>query len=1219
MLIGAHGEELVNATVSNAASSAASALYGANGKAVGGIIAMNKVRSDVRAWYELGTTDVTGAFDVIAEDAAGIFANVKMVSSSVTSNDGGVGIAQDYITNAVDFQYSNNEGLRWPQFGERVRIATGSIFNDFTSDDSGVDLTLGTRVQVSDDYGSYRLTSKFGRRLLITGDNVLFELGYGLAGDDGAVYRYLGPNGRVDLGAEDYTDTNRWAKLGGEPGATYRYVGADVSGVDLRNVDYTTSDWEQVGGVEGGIYQWMGPDVDTSGPGIDLSNQNYLDLLRWKPVLATSLLPSGINVTDSNATSVGWIVVYNDVRSSVEALISHADVTADSVSVVADLAALIRSTADISGVSSGGNSLNNGGTSLALGFVIATNVILSKVLATIESSRVTARSGSIVVRAGNVSQIDAEALNSIESAGEGAGVTLAFNSIGWNSQNILFNLIDTILGDPLIAGAFGNANPAEATALVHNSTLTAGADVDVSAITEATINATVSNKATTTVVVITGSTALAVGVAIASNMVNSTASATIEFDTPDAGDATLVEAGPGKIYEWTGADPRGPPANGDYATDPNYRLVSSVTAGGSVTVHAEDAAGIFATVEVISIATAESTFGLDLVANLVGAAQTDYQYTTYSGTQFVKPGELLRADDGSVYRFNPADPDTYVPVAIDLTTTLASSPSLWKLVNPLSSTYDDLSALGLTNLSSADATAASGLASRNDVRGGAFASITNMTIDADGDVAVTALETATIRAKGDSVAQAKGGSLFDENDNKGMSFQIATNVMLSGARATVTDSVIVAGGDVTVSAENTSTLEALMTTIVESPQLAIGATLAFNSIGWDSQNILFNLADAVLGLGIGDENPAVTIATVTGSTIDAGGAISVTATSLASIVATVETAATTFSASLTSDSSATGVDIVVAMNRVSTQVSATISNAPAVPGGTVGPRPQRRRRRARLRRCQHLLARHGARARRRGVAEQLTSRGGGAQHLAQRGLDLADRLDQRRANGHRHERQRPGPRRPALGDRRHLDGVGDHRRLESREEHRVQRWRRHRGQQDRRRHLGHHRRRRDPGHRFAAGRRTDLGQGDQQLDDRCHGLGIVGGRRWRRLRQHGRHRDRVLAGPQPDRLAGVRRCRPDARVGHGLRSRPACRPWRHRVGREHGRDRRRGRSDVGRRRGIRERQRLRREHRRAVDRQPDRHPYRGVHHRHVDRRRNRRLPGDRRRQVAHHR
>ena len=43
-----------------------------------------------------------------------------------------------------------------------------------------------------------------------------------------------------------------------------------------------------------------------------------------------------------------------------------------------------------------------------------------------------------------------------------------------------------------------------------------------------------------------------------------------------------------------------------------------------------------------------------------------------------------------------------------------------------------------------------------------------------------------------------------------MAFQIATNVMLSGANATVTDSVVTAnGGDVTVAADNTSTLEAL--------------------------------------------------------------------------------------------------------------------------------------------------------------------------------------------------------------------------------------------------------------------------------------------------------------------------------------------------------------------------------------------------------------------------
>ena len=255
------------------------------------------------------------------------------------------------------------------------------------------------------------------------------------------------------------------------------------------------------------------------------------------------------------------------------------------------------------------------------------------------------------------------------------------------------------------------------------------------------------------------------------------------------------------------------------------------------------------------------------------------------------------------------------------------------IVNPAKSTYDDLTALGLTNVSSADATAASGLASRNDVRGGAFAWITNETATATGGISVTALETATIRATGDSTANAHGGSLFDSDKSKGMSFQIATNVMLSGATATVTNSVLKAtGGDVAVSADNTSTLEALMKTIVESPSLAIGATLAFNSIGWDSQNILFNLGNALLGLNPGTENAAKTIAKVTGSTISVGGSIAVTANSLASITAVVETSATSITASLTDKASSIAIDVVVAMNRVSTEVKASIESAPTVTG-----------------------------------------------------------------------------------------------------------------------------------------------------------------------------------------------------------------------------------------------------------------------------------------------
>ena len=197
-------------------------------------------------------------------------------------------------------------------------------------------------------------------------------------------------------------------------------------------------------------------------------------------------------------------------------------------------------------------------------------MILSSALAEIVDSNITTTSGDVRVHAENLSQIDAETLNSIQSAGEGAGVTLAFNSIGWKSQNILFNLIDTILGDPLIATAFGNADPAETTALIHNSRIASHGNLEVSAINESLIYATVSNKAETTVVVITGSTSLAVGVAIASNMINAKSSAGVEFDSTGAYTLTTLPAqiqpgdriavAPGKVYEYTGSSPRAPPA-----------------------------------------------------------------------------------------------------------------------------------------------------------------------------------------------------------------------------------------------------------------------------------------------------------------------------------------------------------------------------------------------------------------------------------------------------------------------------------------------------------------------------------------------------------------------------------------------------------------------------------------------------------------------------------
>jgi hypothetical protein len=79
--------------------------------------------------------------------------------------------------------------------------------------------------------------------------------------------------------------------------------------------------------------------------------------------------------------------------------------------------------------------------------LIATNLILSSADAHISDSDInTTNSGSIFVVARNTSEIDATIISATSSGDTDVGVTLAFNTIGWESQNILFQTIDALNG-----------------------------------------------------------------------------------------------------------------------------------------------------------------------------------------------------------------------------------------------------------------------------------------------------------------------------------------------------------------------------------------------------------------------------------------------------------------------------------------------------------------------------------------------------------------------------------------------------------------------------------------------------------------------------------------------------------------------------------------------------------------------------------------------------
>jgi hypothetical protein len=167
----------INATVSNAAESTASSLFGARSGAVGGILASNRLSSDAVASIDdnlpadAGTgvdIEAGGTLTVQAENLGGVYANAKVVSSAITTNDGGA---------------------------EFARGVAASLVHDFDTDDGVVDVTD---------------VEPLTPPATLFGIKVRVEDGYANGGEEGRVYRYLGTATSLDLAAADYSDLDYW-------------------------------------------------------------------------------------------------------------------------------------------------------------------------------------------------------------------------------------------------------------------------------------------------------------------------------------------------------------------------------------------------------------------------------------------------------------------------------------------------------------------------------------------------------------------------------------------------------------------------------------------------------------------------------------------------------------------------------------------------------------------------------------------------------------------------------------------------------------------------------------------------------------------------------------------------------------------------------------------------------------------------------------------------
>ncbi|MBC8508638.1 MAG: hypothetical protein H8D34_27585, partial [Chloroflexi bacterium] len=752
----------LNATVSNVAETTASGLYGASGMSVGAIIASNMVSSTTKAFVKdsnpadgvATSLNVGGDVRVSAQDDSGIHSNVKIVSSAVTTNDGGTAVLDAAIGNLMPADFTTGDGTQEIDFGEKVRL--------------------------SDDYAG--------------------------GGDPNGIYTYMGTTTTLDLGSVNYA-----------------------------NLDY------------------------------------------WKEAVDTQLIPEGVNFSESDSIAVGGLVSRNDVRSQVESAVIDSTVVAASLGVTALSDAVIRSQVDSVVESSGGSSFGEG-TSLAANGVIATNLVLSKANAFIRGSSITT-TGDLLVEAQNTSLIEANVESLTTSGDTAVGATMAFNTIGFAAQNILFQIIDTLIGTDI-----GGEQPAEVKAFIENSIINAGGNLTVDAQGKAQLFASVVNDATSAASAIVNASGMAVGALLVSNMVSSMAQA--------------------------------------YIYNPNER--KAVVAGGTVTVRSADTAFIDATTLMIAVSTTTNDAG----ASLLGAVVDDfsnYAFTSNSGLQTLQPEDAVRVSSGylrggvggGVYRYIGG------VAALDLGKQNYADTSRWERI-----TASDLSVIiaNMGNVTDSDSIAVGGMVVRNDVRGNVDAYLQNVSVSAAG-ISVTALEDATLQALIEGVVTSSGGSMYGSGTSLAVNASIATNSVLGRAQAYVANSTLTTtSGDVVVDAQNTSGMNAKVVSVTETGDTAVGVVLAFNTVGFEAQNMLFKAIEALLGLDMGEEDPPATLAYLQNTDVNSAGGVRVNATNAAFLNATVSNAARSVASALYG-ASGMSVGAVLALNLVKSSADAHISGS----------------------------------------------------------------------------------------------------------------------------------------------------------------------------------------------------------------------------------------------------------------------------------------------------
>ena len=616
-----------------------------------------------------------------------------------------------------------------------------------------------------------------------------------------------------------------------------------------------SSSFTAVSGQSGATYQYMGSSAN--GTSIDLANTDYTDLGFWK-LITTNAAPTGVKtVADagtetggaesegaatndstpaaapSNATAVGGILVLNDDRSATHAYVLNATISADTATVSALDKATIIATND-STVTAGSSSLGSQSNNIALNGIIATNLIQNSATAEVTTSSITATGAgtpvpgtpdapvTLSIDAENDANINANNSASTSGSNKSGGIVLAFNTIGLQSSNFLFNAVDALLGNNVLTAAFGASPNTNVTAAAHGSTLTANTgSVAITAFESAKINAITTNSTTSLGAALENASAVTVGAILATNQTNTFAKALVD-----------------------GA--------------------STVSAGGDVTIQATDRSQINATNTEIAASSLQTnvTIKPSLVTSYVDQLKQGYQYTSNSGMQTLTPGTIVYdAVDGNYYVYlGELGTNGLKPEQVNLTPQTDFSISV-ALQNNIpewapftnSSVLADLpdfstvKAVGDTQGTGSSSTAVGAIFVLNSINASTNAYSLNSILDSGvgagltdfgGGVLINATNLSTINATNTSTVTASNGQTGPAAQSPGtglaVNATIATNNILGSTQAYASGGGITAlgtGGSIDVTAVSNATIDAQNDASTDAKSTSVGVVLAFNTIG----------------------------------------------------------------------------------------------------------------------------------------------------------------------------------------------------------------------------------------------------------------------------------------------------------------------------------------------------------------------------------------------------